>query len=266
MPSRRRVRRAALEVQQSTALHGVARAGLFANGVLHIIIGGIAVAVAFGEKGRADHDGALAQLAAGPIGGLLLWLVVLSLWGLALFRALSAVLVRGSWTDRLNPAARALAYAAFGFIAFRFATGNAPQGSEAQEVSHDLLTWPFGSVLVALLGAGILAAGVSFVVIGVRRRFLRTLKAPNRLVRRVASIAGVIGYIANGVALSAIGVLFIVAAVQSDSNEAAGLDGALESLRRLPLGNVVLCAVAVGFVLFGFYCLLRAAFERLESR
>ena len=63
-------------------LHGFARAGFAVNGVLHIIMGAITLAVAFGEKGTANQDGALAQLSTGPIGGLLLWAAVAGLAGL----------------------------------------------------------------------------------------------------------------------------------------------------------------------------------------
>ena len=77
-------------------------------------------------------------------------------------------------------------------------------------------------------------------------------------------IIGGIGYIAKGIAFAAIGVLFLIAAYQSDPDEAAGLDGALESLRRLPSGNVVLSVVALGFILFGLYCFIRTKYEALE--
>lgn len=267
---RTKLRRAAVTVQESRTLHVIARSGFAVNGLLHILMGSIAFAVAFGEKGQANHDGALAQLSAGPIGGLLLWATVVALWGLAFFQLLTAALVRGTskqaWTKRSKPAARSLAYIGLGAIAFRFATGNAPRGSEAQEISRDLLAVPGGQWGVAAIAVGIFAAGVVFVAMGIRRKFLNDIDPPNKYVRRIARFNGVIGYISKGVALLTVGVLFGIAAVRNDADAAAGLDGALAALRALPSGNVVLSVVALGFILFGLYCLIRARFEILERR
>ena len=267
---RTKVRRAATTLQESTALHVIARSGFAVNGLLHIIMGSIAFAVAFGEKGEANHDGALAQLGSGPIGGLLLWATVFALWGLAFFQLLTTALVRGrskaAWSRRGKPAFRSLAYIGLGAIAFRFATGNSPEGSEAQRISRNLLQWPGGEWLVSAIGLTIFIAGVVFVAMGIRRRFLNDIDPPNKVVRRVARVAGVVGYISKGIALLTIGVLFFIAAIRSDPDDAAGLDGALATLRALPSGNVVLSVVALGFILFGLYCLIRARYEILERR
>lgn len=263
-----RLRRAAVTVQESKPLHVIARSGFAVNGVLHIIMGSIAFAVAFGEKGTANHDGALAQLSAGPIGGLLLWATVIGLWGLAFFQLLTAAIVRGTdreaWTTRAKPAARSLAYLGLGAIAFRFAVGLSPEGSEAQQISRDLLRVPGGVWGVAAIGLTIFIAGIVFVAMGIRRRFLNDIDPPNKYVRRVARVAGVVGYISKGIALLTVGVLFGIAAIRNDADAAAGLDGALATLRELPSGNVVLSVVALGFIFFGVYALIRCRYEILE--
>ena len=267
---RTKIRRAAASVQESTLLHVIARTGFAVNGLLHVFMGSIAFAVAFGERGTANHDGALAQLSAGPVGGILLWATVFALWGLAFFQFLSAVIVRGTsataWTRRGKPAARSLAYLGLGAIAFRFATGLSPDGSEAQQISRDLLRIPGGQWDVGAIGLIIGIAGIVFVAMGIRRKFLNDIEPPNALVRRAARVAGVVGYISKGIALFTVGVLFAIAAIRSDAGAAAGLDGALATLRGLPSGNVVLTVVALGFILFGLYCFIRARYEILKRR
>ena len=267
---RTQLRRAAITVQESKALHIIARSGFAVNGLLHVIMGSIAFAVAFGEKGTANHDGALAQLSAGPIGGLLLWATVIGLWGLAFFQLLTAAIVRGTstkaWMTRAKPAARSLAYLGLGAIAFRFAVGLSPEGSEAQKISRDLLAVPGGQWGVAAIALTIFIAGIVFIAMGIRRKFLNDIDPPNKYVRRVARVAGVIGYISKGVALLTVGVLFGIAAIRNDADEAAGLDGALATLRQLPSGNVVLSIVAFGFIMFGLYALIRCRYEILERR
>ena len=267
---RTKIRRAATTVQESTAMHVIARSGFAVNGLLHIIMGSIAFAVAFGEQAEANHDGALAQLSAGPIGGLLLWATVIGLWGLAFFQLLTTALVRGTskqaWSKRAKPGFRSLAYLGLGAIAFRFAVGLSPDGSEAQRISRDLLAVPGGQWGVAAIALGIFIAGIVFVAMGIRRKFLNDIDPPNKYVRRVARVAGVVGYISKGIALLTVGVLFGIAAVRNDADEAAGLDGALATLRELPSGNVVLSIVALGFILFGLYACIRARYEILERR
>jgi hypothetical protein len=267
---RTKVRRAATAVHESTTMHVIARGGFAVNGVLHIIMGSIAFAVAFGEKAEANHDGALAQLSDGPIGGLLLWATVIGLWGLAFFQLLTTALVRGrsrhAWIKRGKPAFRSLAYIGLGAIAFRFSVGLAPEGSEAQAISRDLLAVPGGQWGVAAIALVIFIAGVVFVAMGIRRRFLNDIDPPNTVVRRIARVAGVVGYISKGVALLTVATLFTIAAVRHDADAAAGLDGALATLRELPSGTVVLCVVALGFILFGIYALLRARFEIMKRR
>lgn len=59
------------------------------------------------------------------------------------------------------------------------------------------------------------------------------------------------GYVAKGVALGVVGVLFMVAAATNDPEEAGGLDAALRSLLELPAGTALLTAVGLGITAYG---------------
>ena len=72
-------RHAASRLQDSAALKALARGGFAVNGLLHIVIGFIAVSVAFGGGGSADQGGALQALTSSPGGALVLWVVVIGL-------------------------------------------------------------------------------------------------------------------------------------------------------------------------------------------
>jgi hypothetical protein len=76
-------------------------------------------------------------------------------------------------------------------------------------------------------------------------------------------VAGRIGYIGKGIALVAVGVLFIVAAVQHRAGKATGLDGALKSLRDLPAGTAILIGIAIGLAAYGVYSFARARYARV---
>ncbi len=60
-----------------------------------------------------------------------------------------------------------------------------------------------------------------------------------------------------------IGVFVIVAALQFDPSEAAGLGGALQELLRQPFGSWVLGVVALGLVAYGLLMLAVARYGRI---
>jgi hypothetical protein len=240
-------RQVASRLQDSRALTALARGGFAMNGLIHIVIGAIAVSIAFGGSGSADQGGALEALTATPAGALVLWVVVIGLWGLGVFQILEAALVR-----------------AVGFTAFTAANGGQTNsGGQTQSLSATLLATPGGVILlvvVALLVAGI---GVYFVVKGAKQKFLEDIDEPNGTPKKAIKVLGIGGYIAKGVALVAVGGLFAVAAFTHDSSNATGLDGALKSLAELPFGVIILTAVGLGFVFYGVYCFVRAKYARL---
>ena len=79
----------------------------------------------------------------------------------------------------------------------------------------------------------------------------------------LATRAGVIGYIAKGIALALVGVLFVTAAAQNSASKATGLDGALRSLRQQAFGPWLLTAVGLSIAAYGVYSFAREARTRL---
>jgi Domain of Unknown Function (DUF1206) len=81
----------------SASLEGLARVGLIAYGVVHLLVGWLALQLAWGASASksADPSGALRTLADQPFGKILLWLVALGLVALALWQASEVI-----WGDR----------------------------------------------------------------------------------------------------------------------------------------------------------------------
>lgn len=71
------------------------------------------------------------------------------------------------------------------------------------------------------------------------------------------------GYVAEGVALTIVGGLFGLAALEADPEESSGLDGALKTLAAQPLGTALLLAVAAVLALYGLYSFARARYADL---
>ncbi|MDQ5861221.1 MAG: DUF1206 domain-containing protein, partial [Actinomycetota bacterium] len=64
---------AAEDVTNSRALELMARAGFAVSGLLHFLVGAIAIRLAMGGSGNADFSGAVSELASQPAGPFLLW-------------------------------------------------------------------------------------------------------------------------------------------------------------------------------------------------
>src|SRR5690554_1953928 len=126
-------RSAASRIQDNPAFQFAARTGFAVNGLLHLLIGGIALSVAFGSGGDADQSGALQGLASTPGGVFVLWVVAIGLIALGLFQVLETVLVRGTdkeaWVDRAKQGGKAIAYLAIGISAASVALGSGGDSS-----------------------------------------------------------------------------------------------------------------------------------------
>ena len=77
----------------STSLEWLARGGLVAYGVVHLLVGWLALQIAWGGSSgiSADTSGALRTLADQPFGKVLLWVVAVGLVALALWQASEAI-------------------------------------------------------------------------------------------------------------------------------------------------------------------------------
>src|SRR5512141_1307596 len=97
----RTARKVARKAEDSTPFRTLARTGYAVNGLLHLLIGLIAIGVATGTSGaKADQSGALGQLARTPGGVFVLWAIVIGLAALGLWQVVQSFLVHAHDTKR----------------------------------------------------------------------------------------------------------------------------------------------------------------------
>lgn len=263
------VRRAARKASDSTVLGVLARAGYVASAVVHLLLGYLAIHIALHLGGEADQSGALAAVAGLPFGRFILWLITIGLFSLGLWLLIQASLGIGSsskkrWLRSLNAAAKAVAYIAIGITALTFAMGRSTNSNAStQQLSAHLLSMPGGTILLALIGLVALGVGAYFIQKGVTRHFKRDIRIPDNVAEHPVIVLGVIGYVAKGIVIVVVGILFIVAAVEVNPTKASGLDGALQSLVALPFGQVVLIVIGAGLIAYAIYTVARARLAHL---
>ena len=267
----RKAASAAEDVAESRGFTLAARVGFVASGVLHLMIGVIALNVAVGRGGEADRSGALRQLSSTPAGAVLVWLCFLGCAALVVFLVVQVFVVprglraRKRLKRRASYLGRAAAYGAVGVSFGIFALGGSSDSSgTSQTLSARVLAHPAGALLLGAVGLGILGAGGYFAWRGLSRRFEKTLWGlPPQPGAALLTGLGLVGYVAKGAALGVLGVLCAGAALQHDPQKSRGLDGALKTLQHQSYGAWLLGAVAVGLACYGLFLVARARYERM---
>lgn len=261
---------AARQTADNPALRLLARIGYVASGILHALIGLLAIAVARGASGaEADQSGALSQVAATPGGVFVLWVLVIGLAALGLWLVLAAFLSHSGDPKKrvshfLNNFLKGIVYIVLSLTALVFALGGTTSSdSSTTSLSARVMSTPGGVFAIAAIGVAIFGVGIYFLVKGIRRKFKQDIQVPQGAAGKAVVALGIFGYVAKGVALGAVGVLFVVAAATSNPSKATGLDGGLKTLASLPFGEAILIIVGVGLIAYGVYCLVRARFAHL---
>jgi Domain of Unknown Function (DUF1206) len=169
----------------SQAMRFLARAGLVARGVMYVLIGWIAVQIAVGHsRQQADRAGALHAVAATPVGGIVLWLLVAGFIGMALWRLSEAIYGapgqgRQKASARWASFARAVMYGVIAYGVLKFAIGaGAPQSSNKQSVdlTATAMKYPGGKFLVIVIGIVLVGAGIYLAYQAWRKEFLKGMR------------------------------------------------------------------------------------------
>ncbi|MFD4633519.1 DUF1206 domain-containing protein [Streptomyces sp. NPDC058284] len=272
--------RGKLKARRAAKGRGVAaaaRAGFVGRGVIYLLVGALALRIAFADGGggrQADRGGAMAELADRPFGNVLLWLLGCALAGMALWR-LSEVFFGQAGPDGDTAGKRALAGARclfYGFVSYSvlaYASGDEGSGSGAsdrntQDATAKVLDWPGGQWIVAAAGAGVIVAGLWIAGRALLRKFHRRLRMSemSRRVRRGVDILGTTGGATRGVVFAAAGVFAVTAALRHKPGEAKGMDNTLRSFADTAGGPWLLVLIAVGLGAFGLFSWANARWRK----
>lgn len=255
--------RHARQAADHPALTWAARIGFVVTGLLHIMIGWIALKVATGSGGgEASNSGAMAQIASTPGGQALLWIMTVGLVGLGLWH-LCGLFVSEETKDKAKNVILGIVYLSLSISTFKFASGgSSSDGQKATSVTAKVMQMPGGVILLAIAGLIIIGVGAYNVYAGVTKRFEEKLRAGSTggKVGSAIILSGMAGYIARGLAFAVLGIMVIWAGFSTDPQKASGLDSALRTIGQQPFGAVLLIVVALGFVLYGVFSIARAKY------
>lgn len=261
----------ASRAQDHPALEWLAKAGMAVYGVMYVVVGWLALQLAFGDsQGQASGQGALHELAGQTFGAVVLWVACAGFVALTVWMGLEAAVGHRDregvkrLAGRAASAGRAVVFAVLAVLAFQTVTGSAGGGSSKDSYTAELMRMPLGPALVVGVGAGIAAVGVFGVYKGVSDKWERELQPEGRTgqIGTALRVLARTGHVSHGIAFIVIGGLFGWAGVSHDAQESGGLDQALLTLRDAPFGQVLLVAVATGLVCYGVFNVAKAWYLR----
>jgi len=260
-----RAERLGRQADGSDWLDTMARAGLVAFGVVHLVLGWLCVQLALGDRGQdTSTTGAVQELAQQPFGGVLVWAVAVGMFLLVIWQVVEAAVGHREEDGatrvrkRVTSLGKAVVYAVIGYSAVKVATGSSSGGSEKQTdtLTAKVMDLPGGQVLVGLVAVGILVVAGFLVYRGVSDGFLKKIHGGGRTGKDGTAYRwfGRVGYVAKGLALGVVGNLFGYAAATHESKKSGGLDQALTKVLDQPFGPVLIIAIGLGFACYGAFC------------
>lgn len=255
----------------------LARLGFYTKGFLFTVIGVLAILVAIGDKGGelADPSGALERIAKAPFGKIILIIFIGGALGHGAWNILRGAAdvdnagkgIRGIF-KRILAAGVGFFYLFLAWTAWNFVVAariSEDGGTVQKTLTAVILAFPLGAIVVGFIGLSVIGAGIHECYSGVTGKFqetfrLRELTGNNRA---FIILLGFLGFLARGLIFGLIGYFFIIAAIDSNANEAVGLDGALLTLSQSYFGKTLLFITAAGLVCNGILSLYEAKYRRI---
>lgn len=256
------------------------RAGLVGRGLLYVVVGFLAIRVAFGDpKVQADQNGALSAVASQPFGRWVVFLLGLLFVSYAIYRYTEAAIdpEDDGTLKRLAAAFRGTLYLGFAFTAASIAFGGGSSsggggggqggggGDRQRDMTMRVLGIPGGRFVVMAIGLGVIGAGLWHLWRAATGKFAKDLKEdemPENIESTMRTV-GTVGSVARGVAFALVGTFLVLAGIQYDPSEPVGLDESLAKLASAPAGPWLLSIVGIGLMAYGLFAVGRSRYQRI---
>jgi hypothetical protein len=265
------------EVSLQESFRHWARLGYVARGIVYLVIGGLALLTAFGEGGdTTDSQGAILTIFRQPFGQVLLWVMVVGLFGYSVWRFRQAYEdVDGHGRSAKGLAIRTGLFASaiihLGLAVWTvelllgqvLGQGGGSSG-QGEEQARTLLSTDAGQLILGGLGLCVIAAGFAHLYKGWSGRFERYMDIPAGQ-RSWACPVCRFGLSARGFVWFIIGWFLLNSAMSAQQGDISGMRDALTALRDAAYGPWLLAIVAAGLFSFGVYSFLQALYRHIDA-
>ncbi|MDQ3279567.1 MAG: DUF1206 domain-containing protein [Bacteroidota bacterium] len=248
----------------------IAQAGLLAKGFVYILLGLLAFMAAF-ELGGKENDSATKagtfQFAKEmPAGKFLLIAIALGLFCYCVWRGIQVAREKGkgAWKKKILYLFSGLAYLGFAITALKVVNGDNGNGNGNKAVAGELMSKPFGQVLVGIGGLIFAIVGAYQIYYGLSEKYRKHVQGLSLHSTQSSLMlrSGKVGYISRGVVWLVIAFLFFRAALHARASEAGSTGEAFQFIETSPYGSPLLGILGLGLVAFGIFSFVRARYER----
>ena len=268
-----------LDQSKDESVKTIARVGMFAKGVVYVILGVLTAMYAFGSGGqKAGKSSTLEFIYQQPFGKILLGILAAGLICYVIWRFVQAFRDPENKGDdkegvgtRIGYAASGILYGVLAFEAIRMlmsSGGSSGGGNGKETIVQTLLGQPFGQILVGIVAVVFFGKAAYQIYRAVSGKFAKKIQ-DSELDYRVKDVlrkAGFVGYIARGVVISIIGYFFLRAAIEANPNEAGGTQQAFDFIQASSTwGTILLGIIAIGLACYGVFMFVKARYKVLPS-
>lgn len=253
-----------------------ARAGYASRGAIYLVVAFFAFLAAFNSGTEKGTKGAVQAILDQPFGMFLIGILLAGLIGYVTWRLTQAIADTDSHgyspkglAVRGGLLASAFTYGTLGlYIVSLLGLTNADGGGSNETLVTDFVGSLFGSRVVLFAVAAIFAGvAIAHWYKALTERYMRYIQPPSDSAAWV-SLVSKIGLIARGFVFAIIS--FMLAFRGYEYGDSANLDyrpglkEALQFVRDLPFGSVLLGTLAVGLALFSLYSFIEAKWRRIN--
>lgn len=250
------------------------RTGHAARALVYVTIGTLAVSAAFSGGQAPDRGNALAELQSQTWGGIALWLIGLGFIAYMLWRLVCAFMdLEDHGTDgkgiaaRIGQAVTGIVHGAIGLSVLTTAIrggGSGGSGGGTQSMTAELMQLPFGPWLVGIVGLLTIGAGIYYLQKGIREKYKQTIRV-SPTTQKLDPVMKA-GFVAQGIVVGIIGGLILYAAITADPSQAGGIGAALNEIRSVAFGRILLGLIGIGLVAFAVENVVEAIYRIVPRR
>jgi hypothetical protein len=248
---------------------GAAKVGLAGRTAFYLVLTVLTARIAaFGGRGypQDNASGALGLIGRPWIGKVAIGAVAFGFLSFGAGRLIAMARDHSvSWWRRAGSGLQGAFYLLLAWVPASYLAGDTAAGSEGQQhrTADQILSWFAGPAVVALIGLVTVTVAAFQVRTAVTRDFADGMvvdEAPPA-VRHLTHLVGLVGISARALVLFPVGILLIVAGVDSNAVHASGLDGEMLALSGSPWGVAVLSLVSLGLATFTVYSALETHYR-----
>ncbi|WP_370223262.1 DUF1206 domain-containing protein [Pararhodobacter marinus] len=246
------------------------RAGYASRGIVYLILGALTLTAAATGGRTEGTQGALRTLREAPFGQVLLWLLALGFVCYGIWRLIAAYYDLERRGDDEEGHAQRLGLVVTGLIHIGIGgaiatlplgagSGSGAGSGGASDWTATLMQMPAGRWIVGIVALCIIGAGVHYVLKGWQKKYERYIQSTETTQKLQPLLRW--GFVSYGLVLDIAGAFLLYAAISTNPAEAKGIGGALEYIRSLTAGRILLGAVGLGILGFGVENLVEARYR-----